>query len=269
MNDNLLDISMTELVRAADINLRSRAFLDAQIYPNFEFLDGPELTVLTWPSGGVVLHASFSEEQTSEKIQQFLQHYKLKGLLPMEWIVTPASKPTDLGKQLEAQGFTLEGPYPVMAVPLRDLDYHQALPDGFTVERIHDFAGLDQWAKAFLAVEYISESDAAFFSKIFERYGFGPEAPYQLCMGLLHNQPVATSYAYFAGGVAGIYKVFTIPEVRRRGFGTAMTLAAAQAGLEAGYHVGLLFATEMGYPVYCLMGFHEYFHNDVYGSPKM
>ena len=268
MKDMLLDISMPELVKAADINLQSRAFLDSQIYPNLEFLDDPELTVLTWPSGGVVFHASFSEEQISEKIQLFLQHYRSKGLLPMEWIVSPSSQPADLGKRLEGHGFILEGPYPVMAVTLRDLDYHQVLPDGLVIERIQDFAGLDQWAKAFLAVEYITEADVVFFSKIFGRYGFGPEAPYQLCMGLLDNQPVATSYAYFAGGVAGIYRVFTIPELRRRGIGTAMTLAAAQAGLEAGYHVGLLFSTSMGYPIYCRMGFHEYFHNDMYKSPK-
>ena len=268
MKDILLDITMTELIKAADVNLQSRAFLDSQIYPNYEFLDSPELTMLTWPSGGVVLHASFSEEQTSEKIQQFLHHYRSKGRLPIVWIVSPSSQPKDLGKQLEGHGFKLKGPYPVMAVALRDLNYHQALPNGFIVERIQDFAVLDQWAKTFLAVKFITEQDVAFFTKLFDSYGFGLEAPYQLFMGLLDNQPVATSYAYFAGGVVGIYKVFTIPEVRRRGFGTVMTLAAAEAGIEAGYHVGLLFATAMGYSIYRRMGFHEYFHNDVYESPK-
>lgn len=268
MEHILQDLSIPELVVAADVNLRSRARITAQFNPNLEFTDGPELTVLTWSSGGVVFHASFAAEQTGEKIQEFLQHYRSKGLLPMGWIVTPASQPADLGKQLEEHGFVSEGIYPVMAINLRDLDYHQDLPEGFVVERIRDFAGLDRWSKAFLAVDYISEEDVAFFSEVFQKYGFGPEAPYQLCMGLLDDQPIATSYAFFAGGVAGIYRVFTIPEVRRRGFGSALSLAAAQAGLEAGYQVAILIATDMGYPVFCRLGFQEYFHNVVYESPK-
>lgn len=268
MKEILLDISMPELVRAADENLQSRVAVECQFYPDLDFFDGPELTGLTWPRGVNVFRASFPAEQTGEKIQQFVQHHRSQGRPEIFWIVSPGSQPPDLGKQLEQHGVISQGHVPVMAVRLRDLDYGHDLPDGFTVERIRDFAALDQWAKAFLAVKYIDDSDVTFFSDLFRKYGFGPESQYQLCMGLLDGQPVATAFAFFAGGVAGIYRVFTIPEVRGRGFGTAITLAAAQAGLEAGYQVGILFATEMGFPVYCRMGFQEIYQNDLYETPK-
>jgi predicted GNAT family acetyltransferase len=81
------------------------------------------------------------------------------------------------------------------------------------------------------------------------------------------GKPVATSKLFCAGGVAGIYHIATLPDKRGRGYGTAMTLAAAHAGHKEGHHVGVLFATPAGYGVYRRLGFKEYCRLDVYTSP--
>jgi predicted acetyltransferase len=57
--------------------------------------------------------------------------------------------------------------------------------------------------------------------------------------------------------VASVYGVGTVPDARGRGFGAAITLHPFLDARDQGYHYGVLFATEMGAPVYRRLGFRE------------
>jgi GNAT superfamily N-acetyltransferase len=61
-----------------------------------------------------------------------------------------------------------------------------------------------------------------------------------------------------AGGVAGIYAVATMPEVRRKGIGGWITLYPLLQARAVGYKVGVLKASEMGESVYRSLGFQDY-----------
>ena len=58
-------------------------------------------------------------------------------------------------------------------------------------------------------------------------------------------------------GVAGLYVITVRPEFRRRGIGTALTVAALAAARDRGLPVATLHATPDGEPVYRRMGFTE------------
>lgn len=67
--------------------------------------------------------------------------------------------------------------------------------------------------------------------------------------------PVAASGVFVHGTTAGVYNVATHPEHRRRGYGEALTAAAARLGADAGCTHSILQASEAGEPVYRRMGY--------------
>ena len=74
-------------------------------------------------------------------------------------------------------------------------------------------------------------------------------------LGFDGSEPVATSLAFVAGTTGGVYNVATRPGHRRRGYGEAMTWAAAMWGLDHGAEVSVLQASQMGRPIYERMGY--------------
>jgi ribosomal protein S18 acetylase RimI-like enzyme len=86
-------------------------------------------------------------------------------------------------------------------------------------------------------------------------YTLGLDFPVRNYLGFLDDKAVCTSTVFYGAGVAGIYDVATLPEARGRGLGTALTLAPLLDARQAGYRIGVLQSSEMGFGVYKRMGF--------------
>jgi len=82
--------------------------------------------------------------------------------------------------------------------------------------------------------------------------------------GYLDGTPVAVSSLVMAADLAGVYAVATLPDVRNRGIGTAMTLHAMAEGKMRGAKSAVLQATEIGKPVYERLGFSTLFEYELY-----
>ncbi len=104
---------------------------------------------------------------------------------------------------------------------------------------------------------------------MFKNVGYGPDSPSDLFLGIETGEAVAASRAFHACGITGIWHVATVPKARGKGYGTAMTQAAAKAGLSRGYRFAGLFSTPAGLGVYQRLGFKESTHVNVYKSPEM
>jgi predicted GNAT family acetyltransferase len=79
----------------------------------------------------------------------------------------------------------------------------------------------------------------------------------QRFLGFLNGIPIATSALAVDSGVAGIYVVATVPSVRGKGIGRAMTVMPLLEARQLGYRVGILQASAMGYSLYQKIGFRE------------
>jgi len=263
------NLTSPNLVNALEANLSAHARLYSRL-PGAVKYDEPEVLGLMTNldvSECCVYRAVFQPEQAGEKIEQVMQCYGSHGCLPMWWIVGPSTQPADLGEQLERRGFQLFARPPGMAADLHNLAEQPALPADFVIERVSDTIQLRQWTEIVGVADEISEALKSGFYGVFASQGFGPDAPCWLFLGMEGGWPTATSRLFCAGGVAGIYHVATLPERRGRGYGTAMTLAAAQAGRDLGYRVGGLFATPAGIGMYHRLGFLEVCHLEVYKVP--
>jgi GNAT superfamily N-acetyltransferase len=95
--------------------------------------------------------------------------------------------------------------------------------------------------------------------------GVGHDVPLYHLLGRLDGRPVATATFLLAAGIVGIYDVSTVPDARRRGIGTAMTVAALQAGRAAGYEVAFLQPSPMGRNLYERLGFRPCYTCGAYG----
>jgi ribosomal protein S18 acetylase RimI-like enzyme len=143
-----------------------------------------------------------------------------------------------------------------MAADLSALNEDLTAPSGLIVERVRDMGALRQWADTSATGFAFPETSVDTWFDVFAGLGF--ELPLRNYLGVLNGKPVATSQLFLAAGVSGIYVVVTLPEARRQGIGTAMTLAPLREARALGYRIGVLHAGRMALGVYRRIGFREY-----------
>lgn len=174
----------------------------------------------------------------------------------MVWFTGPATRPDNLPAYLKAHGFT-GGDTPCMALDLMAMNDQVQAPPDLAIRQVGDGGELAQWCHTMVCGFPFPEFAEAPFLDLLTHAGFGEQMPLRLYIGWLEGQPVATSMLLLGAGVAGIYCIATIPEARRKGIGTAMTLAPLRDARELGYRLGVLGSSEMGFGVYHRIGFRE------------
>ena len=90
------------------------------------------------------------------------------------------------------------------------------------------------------------------------RRGLGTDLPWRYYVGRMGSAPVASAELFVAERVAAVHHVVTVPEARRRGIGSAMTLRLLHDARALGYRVGVLTASPSGIGSYRRFGFREY-----------
>lgn len=151
-----------------------------------------------------------------------------------------------------------------MAMELQCLSDKQLAPTNIRVQRVDDYETLHTWCRVGVSSVGLPGFIVKPLFDMVDRLGFGRDVSFHHYLALLDDKPVATASLLLGAGVAGIYNVAIIPEVRRRGAGTTVTLAALQDACAFGYRIGILHALKMGAPMYHQLGFKEYCQIDNY-----
>jgi GNAT superfamily N-acetyltransferase len=266
MTDIVRDVSPRSLARASEANLAKGMAACALAYGG-EVCDEPDLL---WSATGLpasgwnrVTRAQLTPESVDDRIEWVIGRARALGV-SFQWNVGPSMRPADLSEALLRHGFIDAGDEPAMAIALDICPKELSLPEGVTVERVGDSSALEEWVTTMRAgFGGPATLDKPFMAAV-SRDGFDDTAAAQYYLARLHGAPVATAALTCAAGVAGIFAVSTVEAARRQGIGAAITLAPLLAARDRGYVIGVLEASEMGYPVYARIGFSELFRFRTY-----
>ena len=157
------------------------------------------------------------------------------------WLWSPWPTP-----DLSGQGCELIG-HPPLMVRLAGAGKAPAAPDLRVVEAT-DAAGLADWERTLLAGYPTPELAGG--PPLFEASALGQETHFWI--GYVGDEPVTVAAGVVAEGVVGVQAVATLPHMRGRGYGAAVTHAAALSAPEL---PAALVSSDLGYRVYAGLGF--------------
>jgi GNAT superfamily N-acetyltransferase len=255
MDEILNDFSAQALTAAIEANLL-RYYRYIGRSDHVELNDDPDLTRFITGIPHPFMNGFFCKHLTTfDTVEETLKILKSRKVPFLCWIGSDA-KSEGWRTQLEAYGLVYDEEYTCMAADLLALNEEFTPPASLTIEQVENKNTLEHWVNsALIGFGLSSNRNTACFDLF-----VGLEFDKLLCnfLGLIDGKPVATSQLFLAAGVAGIYWVTTIPEVRRQGIGMAMTLAPLQEARSAGYRIGVLHPSEMGRGVYRRLGFKDH-----------
>ena len=94
------------------------------------------------------------------------------------------------------------------------------------------------------------------FAELAVTIGLGPQSPRHF-LARVDGEPAATCSLFLGAGVAGIYDVSTLPELRKRGLGRLITRAAMREARARGYRMAILHSSTLGAGIYRALGFRD------------
>jgi GNAT superfamily N-acetyltransferase len=242
----MFDRSMVEFY----VDSRSRPWADIKVDDD-----------VVWGSTGLPIQAfngaigaTFRHETADARIETVLDYFR-ELRLDMSWWVGPTS-PSWLGERLVAHGLVPDGVAPGMAMSLAGWSA-PAVPDGLTIEVASDAATFHEAMDVMFEAFEMPRDAQPLFEERFGGYSFGPRPASRTYVARLDGRAVATSLGVILDGVVAIYNVATVTEARRRGSGTAITVAAMADAQAQGATAAILESSEMGRSVYERLGFRE------------
>jgi GNAT superfamily N-acetyltransferase len=167
------------------------------------------------------------------------------------WWLGPSTRPPDAGRLLAEAGVP-----EVEAMPLMDvnLDALPAQPAGVEVIEVRTPEQLAGWASAHAVANGQDAETERLWLTVMSELGIGSLRHF---IAVLDDAPVASASTLTGGGTIGLYNVGTVPAVRGRGIGTAITLAALAAARRDGHRTAMLGAEPPAVPLYRRLGFRD------------
>lgn len=258
MQEIINDISSDKLITALESNMAT--FWSA-------YGRGNECTLYSTPNvvwyytgmpvelfNGVIL-ARLKLDDVKETVESLQSKLDERGA-PALWWLGPSSTPGNLGALLEQHGLHPAGEVPGMAGELAVMNLTPKIIENFTIQKVSNVEMQALWGRiAAIGSEF--PDSAIEMAQLEASLSDSQYKDQHRYIGFLDGAPIATSAMILDSGVAGIYAVATIPEARRKGIGGLMTVFPLLEASQAGYRVGILQASSMGYPIYKKIGFKD------------
>lgn len=209
-----------------------------------------------------------SEGAIDDRIAEIHADMEAAGSVPATWWVSPSTRPKDLARRLVARGFVGAEPEFGMAIDIGAARVPEPMGADVSVVPVATHADLDEWLSVMAGAYRWSGGGAS--SAWAELYGAAVDEvdpPWRHFLVREASRPVACSSMFYAGGLAFVTNIGTVPDARGHGLGTVATRAALDAARQAGHRRASLAASLMGRGLYARLGFVEECRLDRFISP--
>ncbi len=255
------DLSTPALLAAMEANFAEEMASLARGLPGGELYGDAELQIFYTGKAGFngVTRASFASDDpayVNARIAAILDYFRKRDV-PLGWLVGPLARPANLPDYLQAHGLIYRSTDIAMALDIQSLRAAPPSVSGLTIREVASTEDLRAWYTVNIEGFGYTEQTGRVYYEAYANLGCGAGRPWHHFIGWLGNRPVAIASLLLHAGVAGIYGIATIPEARRRGIGSAITLHALHAARANGYGVATLSPTAMGRNIYQRIGFQE------------
>lgn len=261
MENNLIDFSARELVKKAITTNWENYHYCLGRSPTVELSIGRYLTwfVTNVPDHfmNLVVCTDLPPNGFDELVEDALAHFRSLHIKKLSWLAREGTLSREVKKSLLAHGLRFNESFGTeMAVDLTTVPEELPSLVGLEIVPVETGELLKQW----IHVACVGFGVSREFEPVW--YDFltvaACDLPFRTYIALLNGKPVGTSQLFLSAGVAGIYNVTCLPEARGRGIGKAVTQAPLRDACAMGYRVGILQASELGYPVYRRLGFQDF-----------
>lgn len=244
-----------EIKSAMLVNMHLHMTYFAKYVPTMDIVFEPDVTVVRSQirddTFNYVVSACFTERNARDRIRHIKSLFE-KSNLPFSWWVAETDSPTNLGDALIEAGFCLKEKNIGMFLRLRDFSSKIPLSN-LVFQLVESLDQLKDFATVMLSIGGSPIAFDAIYSKL--PPSIYENATIELYIGYFENKPSITGVLVTHANIAGIYYVATIPNLRKRGFGTAMMKYLLERARSKGYFIATLQASEAGLSLYERLGF--------------
>lgn len=259
MNKNLGILAKEELLRALEENY-TKFWFNLCVETHFGIQLTQVVTGIPHPLLNNVLLAQFTNSLADLQIEQIILQFKKRDL-PFSWWVDHRSSPKDLGARLQKH-LSFLGTFPFMAIYLQDLDVSAPSPEGLDIVNVSDAGTMSSWEKVLQGAFQLAEESTKNYAAIFLKKGL--KEPFRHYVGLWNGEPVACATLFFLDGVAGIYNLAVLPEMRGKGIATAMVTSLLLNAQSLECRIGILQSSMMMVNTYQHLGFQKLSELQIY-----
>ncbi len=235
-------------------------FQQLSLWPRVELHDDRDcfwtISDLPFPLFNSVMRSRVEDDRADALIEARVTECRRRHV-PMLWWTGPASRPSDLRSRLDRHGFLLEPAFGMAADLRADAPVSRGDDPASEVEPVDSISTMQQWSRVLCESFGAPQRFGHAFTDLAAAIGLGARSPFRHFLARVDGQPAATCSLFLGAGVAGIYDVATLPELRRRGVATVVTRAAMREAGAAGCRLAILHSSTSAVGIYRSLGFRE------------